>query len=119
MSEAETASSSSDPTEISDTTTTVTDKNDDEFIEPDKKRRKLDCSRKDSRNDKLEHRLGGILCCAVCLDLPRAAIYQVFNQLILTFSPPCVLVRFASDRPTVFGRSSGHVLCPRPWPFPY
>lgn len=27
--------------------------------------------------EKLEHRLGGILCCAVCLDLPRAAIYQV------------------------------------------
>lgn len=29
------------------------------------------------KSDKLEHRLGGILCCAVCLDLPRAAIYQV------------------------------------------
>lgn len=28
-------------------------------------------------SEKLEHRLGGILCCAVCLDLPRAAIYQV------------------------------------------
>lgn len=28
-------------------------------------------------SDKLEHRLGGILCCAVCLDLPRSAIYQV------------------------------------------
>lgn len=41
------------------------------------KRRKL--SDKDS-NDKLEHRLGGILCCAVCLDLPRAAVYQVFEN---------------------------------------
>lgn len=29
-------------------------------------------------SDKLEHRLGGILCCAVCLDLPQAAVYQVF-----------------------------------------
>lgn len=29
-------------------------------------------------SDKLEHRLGGILCCAVCLDLPPAAVYQVF-----------------------------------------
>jgi hypothetical protein len=29
------------------------------------------------RAEKLEHRLGGILCCAVCLDLPRSAIYQV------------------------------------------
>lgn len=28
-------------------------------------------------SEKLEHRLGGILCCAVCLDLPRSAIYQV------------------------------------------
>lgn len=30
-------------------------------------------------SDKLEHRLGGILCCAVCLDLPRSSIYQVSN----------------------------------------
>lgn len=29
--------------------------------------------------EKLEHRLGGILCCAVCLDLPKTAIYQVIN----------------------------------------
>jgi len=28
-------------------------------------------------SDKLEQRLGGILCCAVCLDLPRSSIYQV------------------------------------------
>jgi hypothetical protein len=27
--------------------------------------------------EKLEMRLGGILCCAVCLDLPRTAMYQV------------------------------------------
>lgn len=27
--------------------------------------------------EKLEYRLGGILCCAVCLDLPKSAIYQV------------------------------------------
>lgn len=31
-------------------------------------------------SDKLEHRLGGILCCAVCLDLPQAAVYQVFQN---------------------------------------
>lgn len=30
--------------------------------------------------EKLEHRLGGILCCAVCLDLPQAAVYQVFQN---------------------------------------
>lgn len=55
----------------------IIDKNDD-FIEPDKKRRKL--IKTDGKSDqKLEHRLGGILCCAVCLDLPRAAVYQVIN----------------------------------------
>ncbi|XP_065216446.1 zinc finger TRAF-type-containing protein 1 homolog isoform X2 [Planococcus citri] len=31
------------------------------------------------QREKLEHRLGGILCCAVCLDLPLAAIYQCSN----------------------------------------
>ncbi|OXA65164.1 Cysteine and histidine-rich protein 1 [Folsomia candida] len=31
------------------------------------------------RPEKLEHRLGGILCCAVCLDLPKSAIYQCTN----------------------------------------
>lgn len=35
------------------------------------------CGDKQTALDKLEHRLGGILCCAVCLDLPRSAIYQV------------------------------------------
>ena len=28
---------------------------------------------------KLEERIGGILCCTVCLDLPQTAIYQVFS----------------------------------------
>ena len=28
-------------------------------------------------HEKLEYRLGGILCCAVCLDLPKTAMYQV------------------------------------------
>lgn len=47
-----------------------------DFIEPDKKRRKV--PKTDGKiEQKLEHRLGGILCCAVCLDLPRAAVYQV------------------------------------------
>lgn len=42
--------------------------------EPLAKRLKL-C---DASSDRLEFRLGGILCCAVCLDLPPAAVYQVF-----------------------------------------
>lgn len=33
---------------------------------------------------KLEQRLGGILCCAVCLDLPKSSVYQVW--LISFFS---------------------------------
>uniref|UniRef100_W8C098 Cysteine and histidine-rich protein 1 n=1 Tax=Ceratitis capitata TaxID=7213 RepID=W8C098_CERCA len=31
--------------------------------------------------EKLEQRLGGILCCAVCLDLPKTAMYQVSNKI--------------------------------------
>lgn len=49
-----------------------------DFSEPEAKKRKL-TSPLDSKPDKLELRLGGILCCAVCLDLPRAAIYQCTN----------------------------------------
>jgi hypothetical protein len=30
--------------------------------------------------EKLENRLGGILCCAVCLDLPKTAMYQVSTK---------------------------------------
>lgn len=46
--------------------------------EPEKKRQKLDSHpTKVKKLEKLESRLGGILCCAVCLDLPRAAMYQV------------------------------------------
>lgn len=50
-----------------------------DFPEPDKKRRRTLRAENDAAKteQKLEHRLGGILCCAVCLDLPRAAVYQV------------------------------------------
>lgn len=43
-------------------------------LEPETKRRKIAAI---DEKYKLEERLGGILCCAVCLDLPRAAVYQV------------------------------------------
>lgn len=39
------------------------------------------CGDKQTALDKLENRLGGILCCAVCLDLPRSAIYQVSGSI--------------------------------------
>lgn len=46
--------------------------------EPEKKRPKLDSNPlKVKKLEKLESRLGGILCCAVCLDLPRGAMFQV------------------------------------------
>lgn len=45
--------------------------------EPEPKRRKLNTPCKSKTVEKLEARLGGILCCAVCLDLPRTAMYQV------------------------------------------
>ncbi|XP_017785169.1 PREDICTED: cysteine and histidine-rich protein 1 homolog [Nicrophorus vespilloides] len=52
-----------------------------EFAEPDTKRRKISTTVKiiEDKRYKLEERLGGILCCAVCLDLPRSAVYQCLN----------------------------------------
>ncbi|XP_058823584.1 zinc finger TRAF-type-containing protein 1 homolog [Topomyia yanbarensis] len=43
--------------------------------EPEAKRKKID-KPATKMIEKLEARLGGILCCAVCLDLPRTAMYQ-------------------------------------------
>ncbi|KAL7302436.1 hypothetical protein TKK_0005088 [Trichogramma kaykai] len=65
-----------------------------EFLEPQRKHRKLiggQCASDQEGSSaaasfelskseqKLEHRLGGILCCVVCFDLPRAAVYQCTN----------------------------------------
>jgi len=53
-----------------------------DFHESDKKRRRTARVEDAAKTEqKLEHRLGGILCCAVCLDLPRAAVYQVGRPL--------------------------------------
>lgn len=54
--------------------------------EPEPKRKKLDTPKLSSKLvEKLEARLGGILCCAVCLDLPRTAMYQVINFFLFIF----------------------------------
>lgn len=48
--------------------------------EPESKRKKFDntvAGTSGAPCEKLELRLGGILCCAVCLDLPKTAMYQV------------------------------------------
>lgn len=52
--------------------------NNEEIYEPEVKRKKTEKSA-EAIAEKLEQRLGGILCCAVCLDLPRAAVYQCTN----------------------------------------
>lgn len=78
MSETETATTSSDiPSETIEAMEKI-----EEFPEPEAKRRKVSVwsgKRSDLKEkaEKLEQRLGGILCCAVCLDLPIAAVYQV------------------------------------------
>ncbi|KDR16693.1 cysteine and histidine-rich protein 1 homolog [Zootermopsis nevadensis] len=72
MADPEAASSSGEQTDIQE------NEKAEEFIEPEKKRQKF-CKITDVKSDKLEQRLGGILCCAVCLDLPRAAVYQCTN----------------------------------------
>lgn len=79
----ETASSQSNPQpppinqSANNNNSTTNDTADDE---PEHKRKKIDSTVQPSTsqtNEKLESRLGGILCCAVCLDLPKTAMYQV------------------------------------------
>lgn len=51
-----------------------------EAFEPaSKKQRKDESNVEKTKNvdERLETRLGGILCCSVCLDLPSSAVYQV------------------------------------------
>ena len=53
------------------------------FEPPSKKQRKEDVSpekrSEKGADERLETRLGGILCCSVCLDLPSSAVYQVIH----------------------------------------
>lgn len=49
----------------------------DDFSEPEFKKRKILSNKPEEKIYNLVERLGGILCCAVCLDLPRTVIYQV------------------------------------------
>jgi len=48
------------------------------ILEPEKKKARLETPFADK--DKLEDRLSGILCCAVCLDLPRMC-FQVATRI--------------------------------------
>lgn len=51
--------------------------------EPPKKRVKVP----EGESGKLEERLYSVLCCTVCLDLPKASVYQV-NVVSITNLPP-------------------------------
>lgn len=89
-------SSESDPVPSSSVSQTIETKIDDEGPTPGKRRRLRN-------SDKLEHRLGGILSCAVCLDLPHAAIYQCSNGHLMC--APCFThlladARLRDDTPT-------------------
>ncbi|KAI5631418.1 hypothetical protein NE865_15869 [Phthorimaea operculella] len=61
---------------------------------PSPKKRKTMSDKEGS--DKLEHRLGGILCCAVCLDLPPAAVFQCTNGHLMC--APCFTHLLADAR---------------------
>lgn len=79
MSDTEAATSSTEA--IADTSNNAEKM--DEIAEPESKRRKLTKNNEiDVKKNRLEDRLGGILCCAVCLDLPRAAVYQVSHHFV-------------------------------------
>lgn len=70
--------------------------------EPEVKRKKIDKSSTTKMIEKLEARLGGILCCAVCLDLPRTAMYQVnlsIHHLFLPISHPKTPLQNCSKNP--------------------
>ena len=60
----------------------------DEVKEPEPKRFKSEGSGSSLMTNeyKLEERLNGILCCAVCLDLPNLTIYQVSPCDVSTFN---------------------------------
>ncbi|XP_067013922.2 zinc finger TRAF-type-containing protein 1 homolog [Anabrus simplex] len=54
------------------------DHNAQQFVEPAIKRPRF-FSPPNIRNERLERRLGTILCCTVCWDLPKGAVYQCAN----------------------------------------
>lgn len=81
----------------------------DAIEEPLPKKIKLDATeQKSSAVEKLEQRLGGILCCAVCLDLPKTVIYQVSDGWNLLCS---VLVAYFVNKRLCIQCTNGHLMC--------
>lgn len=62
--------------------------------EPPKKRVKIP----EGESGKLEERLYSVLCCTVCLDLPKASVYQV-NMVSIT-NLPRITVNLPSNKST-------------------
>lgn len=92
--------------EVTTESTELTQNNTEIFESPLKKQRKEDSNtEKHKRMDRLENRLGGILCCAVCLDLPNSTVFQVIyfccytlylcsQQSFSSYAKPCCLISF-------------------------
>ncbi|KAK2164626.1 hypothetical protein LSH36_61g09043 [Paralvinella palmiformis] len=66
-----------------------------DIAEPETKKRKVDVPEKNAEY-KLEERLNGILCCAVCLDLPPQAVFQCTNGHLMCAS--CMAHLLADSR---------------------
>lgn len=89
--------------------------------EPPKKRVKIP----DGESGKLEERLYSVLCCTVCLDLPKASVYQV-NKVSITSPPPSVpltpiTATVVTQQPKKLGLHtvrSPHPMCPNYYWFP-
>ncbi|XP_045502263.1 cysteine and histidine-rich protein 1 isoform X1 [Colias croceus] len=81
-----------DPIPTSSEISVITDVKEDEGPSPKKRKTAFD----EEPSEKLEHRLGGILCCAVCLDLPPAAVYQCSNGHLMC--APCFTHLLADAR---------------------
>lgn len=80
--------------------------------EPPKKRLKIP----EGESGKLEERLYSVLCCTVCLDLPKASVYQV-NVVSATHPPHSNPT--AKPQHICWAADSQPVMCPnRPSPPP-
>ncbi|CAH0713050.1 unnamed protein product, partial [Brenthis ino] len=80
------------PSSSESTESVIVDPIDDEGPSPKKRKTVIE----NEPSEKLEHRLGGILCCAVCLDLPQAAVYQCSNGHLMC--APCFTHLLADAR---------------------
>lgn len=82
--------------------------------EPEIKRQKRESTALPSTSqtsEKLESRLGGILCCAVCLDLPKTAMYQVCVEHKMFIRHCTKSLKIESPIPTWMGRYVSFCFC--------